>query len=383
MPANNPKWSSRFLADQHRSGVSPVTPEQIADNKDYLARAVEASIHIGLVALLLGVCLVILRPFLLLIAWGVIVSISVYPGYRKLQRALGGRDGLAAVICTLLMLAILIVPLVLLGGTLVHSTQNLIASIKDGKLTIPPPPQSVGTWPIIGRPMNSIWSLAATNLTAALDRFMPQIKAIVPLLVSASADLGLTALQFVLSILVAGVLLAKAKAGTAAAGSLFNRLFGNKGSEFEELTGSTIRSVTTGILGVAVIQSFFATLGFVFVGLPGAGVWAIAFLIAAVLQLGVLVLVPAVIYVFAVASMTKAVIFLVWCAVVGLMDNVLKPMLLGRGVAVPVAVIFLGAIGGFVAMGLIGLFIGAIVLSVGYRLFLAWLENGDAAVQQT
>jgi predicted PurR-regulated permease PerM len=212
---------------------------------------------------------------------------------------------------------------------------------------------------------------------------MPQVKAMVPRLVSASADLGLTALQFVLSILVAGVLLAKAKAGTAAASSLFNRLFGNKGSEFEELTGSTIRSVTTGILGVAVIQSFFATLGFVFVGLPGAGVWAIAFLIAAVLQLGVLVLVPAVIYVFAVASMTKAVIFLVWCAVVGLMDNVLKPMLLGRGVAVPVAVIFLGAIGGFVAMGLIGLFIGAIVLSVGYRLFLAWLENGDAAVQRT
>jgi predicted PurR-regulated permease PerM len=383
MPVNNPKWSDRFLAGQQPSRGSPVTPEQIADNKDYLARAVEASIHIGLVALLLGVCLVILRPFLLLIAWGVIVSISVYPGYRKLQRALGGRDGLAAAICTLLMLAILIVPLVLLGGTLVHSTQNLIASIKDGNLTIPPPPQSVGTWPIIGRPLNSIWSLAATNLTAALDRFMPQIKAIVPLLVSASADLGLTALQFVLSILVAGVLLAKAKAGTAAASSLFNRLFGNKGSEFEELTGSTIRSVTTGILGVAVIQSFLATLGFVFVGLPGAGVWAIAFLIAAVLQLGVLVLVPAVIYVFAVASMTKAVIFLVWCAVVGLMDNVLKPMLLGRGVAVPVAVIFLGAIGGFVEMGLIGLFIGAIVLSVGYRLFLAWLENGDAAVQQT
>jgi predicted PurR-regulated permease PerM len=383
MPVNNPKWSYRSLADQHPSGGSPVTPEQIADNKDYLARAVEASIHIGLVALLLGVCLVILRPFLLLIAWGVIVSISVYPGYRKLQRALGGRDGLAAVICTLLMLAILIVPLVLLGGTLVDSMQTLIASIKDGKLTIPPPPQSVGTWPIIGPPLNSIWSLAATNLTAALDRFMPQIKAIVPLLVSASADLGLTALQFVLSILVAGVLLAKAKAGTAGASSLFSRLFGNKGCEFEELTGSTIRSVTTGILGVAVIQSFFATLGFVFVGLPGAGVWAIAFLIAAVLQLGVVVLVPAVIYVFAVASTTKAVIFLIWCAVVALMDNVLKPMLLGRGVAVPVAVIFLGAIGGFVAMGLIGLFIGAIVLSVGYRLFLAWLENGDTAVQQT
>ncbi len=357
------------------SGGSPLTVEQIADNKDYLARAVEASIRIGLVALLLGGCLLILRPFLPLIAWGVIVGVSVYPGYRKLQRALGGRHGLAAVICTLLMVTILIVPVVLLTGTVVDGMQTLTASIKDGKLTIPPPPQSIGAWPIVGPRLNSIWNLAANNLTAVLDRFRPQVKAVVPLLVSASADLGLTVLQFVLSILVAGVLLAKAKECKAAASSLFNRLFGDKGCEFEELTGSTIRSVTTGILGVAVIQSFFATLGFVFVGLPGAGVWAIAFLIAAVLQLGVIVLIPAAIYVFAIASTTKAVFFLVWCGVVGLMDNVLKPMLLGRGGTVPVAVVFLGAIGGFVVMGIIGLFVGAILLSVGYKLFVAWLEE--------
>jgi predicted PurR-regulated permease PerM len=140
-----------------------------------------------------------------------------------------------------------------------------------------------------------------------------------------------------------------------------------------ELAGATIRSVTTGILGVALIQSFFAALGFLAVGLPGAGLWGLVFLFAAVLQVGIVVLIPAVIYVFAIASTSKAVIFLVWCAVVGLMDNVLKPLLLGRGVAVPIVVIFLGAIGGFMAMGIIGLFLGAILLSVGYRLFLAWL----------
>jgi predicted PurR-regulated permease PerM len=178
----------------------------------------------------------------------------------------------------------------------------------------------------------------------------------------------------VLSILVAGVLLAKASACATVSHSLANRLFGDRGPEFEDLAGSTIRSVTNGILGVAVIQSFLAGLGFVVAGLPGAGLWTSIFLFAAVLQAGGIILIPAVIYMFAIAGTTKAVLFLLWCIVVGLIDNVLKP-LLGRCVTVPIAVVFLGAIGGFIAMGIIGLFVGAIVLSVGYKLFLAWLEG--------
>ena len=148
---------------------------------------------------------------------------------------------------------------------------------------------------------------------------------------------------------------------------------------FRSLGESTIRSVTNGILGVAVIQSVLAGLGFVVGALPGAGLWTLIFLFAAVLQAGALVLVPAVIYMFAIAGTTKAVLFLLWCIMVGLIDNVLKPLLLGRGVAVPIAVVFLGAIGGFIAIGIIGLFVGAIVLSVGYKLLLAWLEGPVAA----
>jgi predicted PurR-regulated permease PerM len=147
----------------------------------------------------------------------------------------------------------------------------------------------------------------------------------------------------------------------------------------EQLAGSTIRSVTNGILGVALIQSVLASLGFLVAGLPGAGLWAMIFLFAAVLQLGGLVLIPAAIYMFTIASAAKAAIFLVWCIFVGVIDNVLKPLLLGRGVTVPTAVVFLGAMGGFIAMGIIGLFVGAIVLSVGYKLCLAWLDGSAAA----
>jgi predicted PurR-regulated permease PerM len=138
-------------------------------------------------------------------------------------------------------------------------------------------------------------------------------------------------------------------------------------------------AVTTGILGVALIQSLFAGLGFLVVQLLGAGLWALLFLIAAVLQVGGLMLIPAVIYVFATMATAKAVAFLIWCIVVALMDNVLKPVLLGRGVPVPILVIFLGSTGGFMAMGIIGLFVGAIVLSVGYKLFLAWLDEDIVA----
>jgi predicted PurR-regulated permease PerM len=355
--------------------------EQPAYDKAYMNRALEASIHIGLAFLLATACLLILLPFIPLIAWGIIIAVTAYPGFRKLQGLLGQREGLAALLFTVILLAVLITPAVLLAQSLVEGVPTLAAHLKDGSLTVPPPPASIATWPIIGVPLKNVWDMASVNLTDTLKRFAPQIKAVIPQLLSAAAGIGLTVLQFMLSILVSGLLLANAQAAYEVTRSLANRLFGDKGPEFQQLVGSTIRSVTTGILGVALIQSVFAGLGFLVVGLPGAGLWAVIFLVAAVLQVGPLVLIPAVIYVFAVASTTKAVIFLIWCIIVALMDNVLKPMLLGRGVAVPIAVVFLGAIGGFVAMGIIGLFVGAIVLSVGYKLFLAWLE-GAAAVNQ-
>jgi len=343
--------------------------------KEYVRRAVEVSIHVALLGLLSAACLLILRPFIPLIAWGIIIAIAVYPAYRRVQDLLGGRSRLAAVACTMFLFAVLLVPVALLAGSLVEGIQSLAARLKEGTLLIPPPPPRIGTWPVIGSPLKETWELASKNLASALQTFAPQIKVIIPQLFLASAGVGLAVLQWILSVIVAGVLLANSAICGKTAHSLAERLFGDKGPEFEELAGATVRSVTNGIIGVALIQSLFAALGFLAAGLPGAGLWGIVFLVAAVLQLGGLVLIPAVIYMFAIASITKAMIFLAWCVMVGLMDNVLKPLLLGRGVAVPTAVVFLGAIGGFMAMGIIGLFVGAIALSVGYKLLLAWLEG--------
>ena len=350
---------------------------QSAYAKPDVSRAVEIFINIGLVFLLAIVCLLILRPFVLLIAWGVIIAVACHSLFQKLQRRLGGHQVLTAVLCTVAFLAILIVPAILLGRGLVQTIQTATEHIKDGGAIVPTPPARIANWPLIGAPLYRIWDLAHADLTQVLKNFAPQLKSVLPGVVSVSAGLGLTLLQFFFSIIIAGVLLANAQGAYEVTRSLFNRIFGNKGPELHQLVGATIRSVTFGILGVALIQAACATIGFLVAELPGASLWSVLFLIAAVLQMGALVLIPAVIYVFATASITKATLFLIWCIIVAVMDNALKPLLLGRGVAVPIAVIFLGAIGGFVAMGIIGLFVGAIVLSVGYKLSVAWL--GDSA----
>jgi len=355
-----------------------VALDQAASTRASVNRAVEVSIHVGLLILLVTACLLILYPFIPLVTWGIIIAVAAYPGFQKLQRLLGDRPVLAAVVFTLVLLAVVIVPAVLLGQSLVEGIQAATAKFKAGAAIIPPPPDSIGTWPIIGIPLKALWTLASKDLSEAIGRFGPQIKAALPAVLSASAGFGLTVVQLLLSIIVSGVLLANAKAADEVVRALANRVFGEKGPEFQQLVGKTIRSITFGILGVALIQSFFAALGFFVVGIPAASLWSVIFLFGAVLQAGGLVLIPALIYVFATAATTKAVIFLIWCIFVGLLDNVLKPLLLGRGVAVPLAVIFLGAFGGMFAMGIIGLFIGAVVLSVGYKLFLAWLGRDVA-----
>jgi predicted PurR-regulated permease PerM len=340
---------------------------EIIHDKAHLDSAVDVSINVGLTALLAICCLLILKPFIPLLVWGMIIAVASHPQFEKLKNSLGGRGGLAAVLWTLLLLLTLILPIYLFARGAVESGEILVGRIHDGTLSVPPPPAGIETWPLVGPPLSRLWSSTS------------EIKAVIPEILSASARVGITVLQFFLAILVSGAMLANAPAVVKLTSALCVRIFGEKGPEYQQLVGSTIRSVTFGILGVAVIQSAFAAVGFLVAGIPGAGAWSVIFLIAALLQVGVIVLIPAVVYVFATASSTKAVIFLVWCLFVAVMDNVLKPILLGRGAVVPILVVFLGAVGGFVALGIIGLFVGAIVLSVGYKLFIAWIGDRSEA----
>jgi predicted PurR-regulated permease PerM len=359
-----------------------VISRQPAADKWYLSRSLEVFIHLSLIALLVATCFVILRPFIGVVAWGLTIAIAGYPAYRRLDKLLGGRGTVAAVLFTVLLLTVVIVPIALLAQKLIGDFQDLAVRVQNGTLTIPPPRPNVATWPIIGKRLSELWGLASTNFSAALQSLAPQLKGAAAGLLTASAAVGIGVLQFFVSIVVAGFLLAYSRQGANLSRKLANHFFGSRGAQFEALAEATIRSVTTGILGVALIQSMLAGLGYLVVRLPGAGLWTLVFLIAAVLQVGPLTLIPALIYVFATMGTAKSVAFLIWCIFVALIDNVLKPLLLGRGVPVPILIVFMGAIGGFIAMGIIGLFIGAVVLSVGYELFLAWLDEGIASAPE-
>ena len=352
-------------------------------DKAYLNRAVEVSIHLGLVALLAAACFLILSPFIAVVAWGMIIAIAGHPAYVKLKNLVGRRSGLAAVLFASLLLFALIVPIVMLSQTLIEGSQFIAARLQSGTLAVPPPPANVATWPVIGKPLNDLWALASSNLSDALGRVAPQLKSAASQVLSAAATVSLGVLQFFVATVIAGFLLANSTQGARVSRKFAIHLFGNRGEEFETLAAATVRSVTTGILGVALIQALLAGLGFLVMRIPGAGLWALLFLVAAVLQVGGPVLIPFVIYVFATTATTKAVAFLIWCILVGLLDNVLKPLLLGRGLPVPIVVIFLGAMGGFLVMGIIGLFVGPVILSVGYRLLLTWLDEGTEPAQDS
>jgi len=369
-------------------GGTTVTPDEsagtgpaphVAAREPFVSPAVETTIRVGLLVLLVAWCFLIVQPFLIPMVWGIIIAVASYPGYARLRTALGGRRVLAATLFTLLTLVVLIVPMVLLSGTLVDGARDLATGLEQGTIRVPPPPPGVGAWPLIGEWLQRFWQQASENLGAAIQMVGPQLKAAGTWLLSGAAGVGFGILQFVFALVIAGAILAHAEPAQTAAYAIAARLAGPRGADLAELAEATVRSVTRGILGVALIQATLAGLGFLAVGVPAAGLWALVALFLSVVQLGVFpVVIPVLIYVFATADTVTAVTFLVWSAFVGSIDNVLKPILLGRGVAVPMAVIFVGAIGGFLSSGIIGLFVGAVVLVLGYKLFMAWLYEGEA-----
>ncbi|MCH6561912.1 MAG: AI-2E family transporter [Myxococcales bacterium] len=347
-----------------------------SEDRAFHKRALEASIRIGLIALLVIWCFEVVRPFIQPIVWGIILAIAIHPAYLRLGRVMGGRERLAATSLVVGSLLLLIVPSVMITTSLVESATELAGKLREGEVKIPPPPTAVADWPIIGGGLHALWAEASRDLEAALRQAQPLLKAIGRWMLSGGATAGFGIVMFALSIVIAGVLLSYGEQATDTARRIARRLVDERGDELVRLTGDTVESVTRGILGVALIQGLLAGIGLLVAGVPAAGLWALLVLLMAVVQIPtVLILGPIIVYVFATSSTTIAVLFAIWSLAVGFSDNVLKPMLLGRGVDVPTLVIFMGAIGGFILQGIIGLFAGAVVLSVGYTLFKAWLED--------
>jgi predicted PurR-regulated permease PerM len=244
------------------------------------------------------------------------------------------------------------------------------------------PNEKIASIPLIGKPLYGYWMQAANDMGSVLMKLMPYIKTIGLTLLSKMADVGVGFLLFIGALIIAGVLMAYGDNGEKSALAITSRLSGpERGPRITELCTATIRAVAQGVVGIAFIQMMLVGVGFVLMGVPGAGLLAMIALLMGIMQLPVLILtIPVIAYVFATEGTTVAtVIFCIYSLVMGMADNVLKPLMLGRGVDVPMPVILIGALGGMVSGGFIGLFIGPVALAVGYQLFWQWVDDQPPA----
>jgi len=346
-------------------------------------QVIEIAIRLLLTLLITTLCFQIVKPFLLPVLWAVIISVALFPIYEKLSTVLGGRDKLTATLYILIALSLLIGPSIFLSSSLIDTSSQLAKNFSDGTLSIPSPNKNVSDWPLIGDQIYSLWSGASTNLDATLKQYIPEIKQAGEGLLSIVAGFGGSLLQSSFSIIISGIFLINTHAAHSISKKIASRLTDKQhGPQLVTLITATIRSVAQGVIGVAFIQAVLGGMGMYLMDIPGWGLWTMLILILAVAQLPpLLVLGPVIFYVFSIADTTPAIIFTIWCVLVSMSDGFLKPLFLGRGMEMPMLVILIGAIGGMMLLGILGLFIGAITLAIGYELFMAWL-NKDVELEQ-
>jgi len=341
---------------------------------------VTLSLEIVIKAVLLGVVLYyalsLLKPFIIPVVWGIIIAVSLAPLIVKLEKRFQGKRTMIITVLTISAVVAMLLPTYMFSDSVLESSQQLAHNLKEGTLRIPPPSKSVESWPLVGEKIYTFWHTAATDLEQTLVQLRPLLSEYGGKIASAVGGALAGVLQFVISLIIAAVLLAKNEGSVHIYQAISRRLIGEKGVEWSRLAAMTVRSVVQGIIGIALIQSTLSLIGLILIGVPLAWLWAFGVLFLAIIQLPpIIILGPIIAYVFSYADTTPAVIFAVYGVVVSMSDGFLKPFLLGRGVDIPMLVILLGAIGGMILSGVLGLFVGAVGLALAYKLFMVWLED--------
>jgi len=340
---------------------------------------IDAAIRIGMIAVLVILCFRIFAPFAGMMMGALILAVAFYPLHQSISKRMGDKDGRAATLIVVVGILIIGGPMIMLGASFADNIFSGYASLESASLTIPAPPDFVAGWPLIGGRLHGAWAAAANNLPAFLVQYQEQLKGLAGWVLSTAAGTAGTLLLFLATLAVSGIMMAYGKSGTQAIHRILSKVAGPaKGPKMQVLSTATVRSVATGVIGVAFIQALLLGAGFMFAGIPAAGVFAVLILIAGIMQIpAALFSLPAIAFVWMSgdASTAMNVVLSVYLLVASLADNVLKPMLLGRGVDAPMPVILIGALGGMIVSGFMGLFIGAVLLAVGYQIFMEWVDD--------
>jgi predicted PurR-regulated permease PerM len=334
-------------------------------------------------------CYIVFAPFLTLMAWALILAVTLYPLQRALARRIGGRQGLAATIVVLSGCLLIVAPTALLMDSFGGSIHGLVSAVQQNTLQVPAPREGVREWPLVGPRIYEAWSQAHTDLPGLVESMQPKIGELARKALSIVANIGLGMLQFLASFIVAGILMAYGEAGARSSRAIFERVIGHeRGDAFARLSTATVRAVAQGVIGIAFVQAILVGLALLVAHIPWAGVLAAITLVLSVAQVPALIVtLPAIGYIWSSGhySHGPAIAYTIMLLVAGTADNVLKPLMLGRGVDAPMPVILLGALGGMATGGILGMFVGATILALGYQIFMIWVAtNPDSnAVKPT
>jgi predicted PurR-regulated permease PerM len=338
------------------------------------------AIRLAFLGIILFLSLSIIRPFFETVAWSIVWAVAIYPVFDLVARWLGERRRLAAALITIVLLVIVFGPVTWLGLDLVEVPRIIRARLGSGTLAVPPPVETVKNWPVIGEPLFQFWDLASTNLSAALVKMAPHLKPLGSTLLGVAGSVGTAILQFFASVIIAGFLLSPGPTLVEAVATFLHRRVSKRGSEFIQLAGATIRNVSQGVIGVSLLQALLAGIGLMAVDMPGASLIALGVLILGIIQIGpTVILLPVIIWSWMTMETSTALIFTAYIVPVNLIDNILRPIIFARGLKTPMLVIIVGVIGGTLSNGIIGLFVGPIVLAVAWDLLVAFVQDNDAS----
>lgn len=318
---------------------------------------------------------VLISPFLTIIVWSVIITVALYPVFDWLSAKLYGHRALAAIAITVFMFFVLLGPVTWLAVSLAETVRALLARFGDGSLAVPPPSEAVRAWPLIGEKIYETWQLASTNLQALVMEAVPYLKPVGTTLLNAAGSVGINLLKFTLALVISGFLFIPGPSLIHSAKNVLGRVAAGRGEEFVDLAGATIRNVSRGIIGIAILQALLAGIGLLFAGVPAAGLFSFLVLLLGIVQIGPsVVLVPLIIWSWFAMDATMAILFTCYMVPVNLIDNIMRP-LVAKGLTTPMPVILIGVLGGTLVHGVIGLFVGPIVLSIAWQLLVVWTHD--------
>jgi predicted PurR-regulated permease PerM len=320
----------------------------------------------------------ILRPFLIALVWAATIVVASWPVYQKLLVGLGGRRGVAVSAMTVALLLVLVVPLYLAITTIVENVDRIGEWSKALEISsIPPPPAWVETIPLVGAKLAAAWQDIATSSPEDLSiRFLPYARMVVGWFALQAGGVGLMLVDFLLTVAICAILFANGERAADGIERFARRLAGEQGVDAALLAAQAVRAVALGVVVTALVQSCLGGIGLKVAGVPFASLLTAAMFILAVAQIGPApVLIPVVVWAYWHFGAVWGSVMLAWCAVVGIMDNFLRPVLIRRGANLPLLLIFAGVIGGLIAFGVVGLFIGPVVLAVAYTLLASWVND--------